>query len=253
MTTTELDTHSKLKNVIQETKDYDIFKKLPGNRKTNTHLINDLIRSYIDKPQLIVARPLLLNELSQVVDGQHRLEALMRTGKPVPYMVVKGLTVSDARLMNSLQRTWTLEDFARSYAETEGAGNPYQQLVKYMEEYNLPPRVLITYTTGSVGGSETSRKFRHGDYKPRDERVTQAWLDKLTEFAPYMKKWNEQAFAVAASKLFTLESYDHERMIRKLHDSDARLVHRSGVTDYLRDLETIYNANNPAGRYLRFV
>jgi hypothetical protein len=250
----ELDIMSQLKNVIQETKDYDIFKKLPGNRTLSKGLIRDLIHSFTDKPQLIFARPLLVNEYFQVVDGQHRQAALMSIGHSIPYMVVPKLTVRDARLLNALQRSWTLEDFARSYAETDGG--VYQQFVDLMDKYHLPPRTLLSYTTGMTSGSEhISTKFRTGEYKPRPMYDTQAWIDKLTEFAPYNRHWNEQSFATAVAQLLARDDYDHERMIRKL-ESSGPLIHRSAVKDYLRDLESVYNTQNPAssgGRYTRFV
>lgn len=248
----EIDSMAKMKNVIQETKDYDIFKRLPGNRPVSKDLVRDLIRSFTDKPQLIVARPILVNEYFQVVDGQHRKEALMIMKRPIPYMVVPKLTISDARLLNALQRSWGLIDFARSYAETNGGD--YQRFIDLMGEYHLPPRTLLMYCVGAdTGGGKYSTDFRLGKFKPLPWGHTQGWLDSLSQFGPYLKQWNEQSFALAIVRLLRREDYDHSRMLRKLELWGGRLTHRSGAIDYMRDLETIYNSNNPGGKYTRFV
>lgn len=248
----EIDSQAKMKNIIQETKDYDIFKRMPGNRAISKDLVKDLIRSFTEKPQLVIARPILVNEFFQVVDGQHRKEALVILGRSIPYMVVPKLTINDARLLNALQRSLDLIDFARSYAETNGGD--YQKFLDLLDEYHIPPKTMLMYCMGVAGGGgRYGHDFRMGNFKPRDWGYTQEWIDCLSQFEPYLKQWNEQSFALAILRLLCREDYDHDRMLRKLEIYGGRLTHRSGALDYMRDLETIYNSNNPGGKYTRFV
>lgn len=237
-------------NIVQTTTDYTMFRRLPGNREVRPALVHELIRSFTDKPQLITARPILLNESYQVVDGQHRLEALKRCDKAVPYMVVPQLTVADARLLNALQRSWSLTDFVRSFAETEGG--KFMELVDLMDEYKLPPRVLIIYASGKHGNYVSMQRFRMGYYDPRPYEDIVEDLDRLREFEPYQKSWNEQAFAIAVVKLLRHEKYDHQRMLRKLR-AHGVLQHHSASREYLRDLESVYNTNTPAENFVRFL
>src|SRR5260221_10017100 len=131
--------------VIQKTTDYKMFNRLVGNRTKHEILIQQLMESFSEKPQLRVARPVLLNEKYEMIDGQHRLEASTRLKIPVYYMVVPGLTVDDARLLNALQRTWNIMDYAKSFAET---GHPkYRYFMNLIKEYELTPGIMLKYKT----------------------------------------------------------------------------------------------------------
>jgi hypothetical protein len=237
-------------NVIQETADYSIFKRLPGNRVVHEGMVKSLMESFGEKPQLRVARPLLLNEKYQIIDGQHRKEASERMGVSVYYMVVPGLTIADTRLLNALQKSWTLTDFAESFASTGEAD--YIRFLELRKEFPLPPAMMLHYTTAEGEYSQARQKFRIGMYEPQDEDITMSYLNDLKSFQPYLAQWYEQAFAMAALHLFRHKDYDHERMLRKL-DTVGQLTHRSGSADYIRDLETVYNKNVPMGNHVRFI
>lgn len=238
-------------NLVRTTNDYGIFQHLPGNRHVNPKLVRQLMDSFREKPQLIYARPILLNESNQMVDGQHRFEALQRCEMKVPYMVVPGLTINDARLLNALQRSWSLADFAYSFAETEGG--KFARFVELMEEYKMPPRSLLLYATGTEAGARVSADFRLGIYEPRSDKEMLNDLDRLTDYEPYNRFWNEQAFALAVYHLLYTEGYDHIRMMRKLAENGGMMQKRAGVRDYLRDLEEIYNRNVPRNNFVRFI
>lgn len=240
-----------LNNVIQETTDYDIFRRLPGNRALHEGLVQQLMESFSEKPQLMIARPLLVNEHMQIIDGQHRKAACERLGKKVYYMVVPELTATDARLLNALQKSWTLMDYAQSFAEE---GRPeYLRFMELRKEFPVPPAVMLEYTTASgTRHGAVRHAFRIGNYEPQDEDITLSFLNDLRSFQPYLAAWYDNGFAKAALRLFKMVDYDHDRMLKKL-EAYGPLIHRGAAADYLRDMEAVYNKGVQIGNHVRFI
>ncbi len=245
-------TKTPLKNVIQETSDYKIFKRLKGNRDVNQGMVADLVESFQEKPQLRLARPVLLNDKYEVIDGQHRLEASVKMHLPVYYMVVDDLTVDDARLLNALQRSWSMMDYAKSYADS--GNHEYERFLELQREYQLSPSAVLRYCTAGRGtDSEKDRTaFRYGKFFIDDEATTIEWLNKLRGFSKFVPFWANTSFGLAVFRLLKTNSYDHERMMRKLDEGNA-LVVRGASYDFLRDLEIIYNRGASPNQTVRFI
>jgi hypothetical protein len=200
------------------------------------------------RPHLRPARPVLINEKNQVVDGQHRLEGAKINGQSVFYMQVKGLTVDDARVLNALQRTWRLLDYAYSYASSRIPA--YTQFVNTYEAHILPPSIVMDYMMPSI---RRQHNFKLGllqavDQRSLDDRLGQA-EDILEAFG---KKAAPYAVSAAVLNLQKIEGYDHERMMKKLASNKVTVQLRPA--DYMRELERVYNADigvtGPS--YLRF-
>jgi hypothetical protein len=74
---------------IQKTEDYNLFKRIVGNRTINKAQVRRLYDSYSIKPWLIQYCPIIINDNNEVIDGQHRLEAIKRLKIPVYYLQVE--------------------------------------------------------------------------------------------------------------------------------------------------------------------
>lgn len=201
-----------------------------------------------ERPHLRPARPVLVNERFQVIDGQHRLKASELNGQSVYFMVVSGLAIDDARQLNALQRTWSILDYAYSYASSKVPG--YVQFVKTYESRELPPSIVMEYM---MSGSKKQHEFRTGQL----ERVLQTDLDKKLDeceqvIASFPKAATPYIVAAAFRAIQNTEGYDHERMLRKLQG--AKLQPQPDRVSYIRELERAYNMDVPFNgpSYLRF-
>lgn len=234
---------------IQETTDLSIFKSLPHNRPVvQSHVIR-LAGSMSTRPHLRPARPVLVNEKYQVIDGQHRLKASELNGQSVYFMVVEELTIDDARLLNALQRTWSLLDYAYSYASSKIPA--YVQFVKNYEARELPPSVILEFMTNS--GSKARSNFRLGIIEPIAQDTVAVNLNKLEQILEEFPKASTPYIVAAAfSKILRTEGYDHNRMIQKIKRSSPQA--QPSRVDYVRELERIYNADVPFNgpSYVRF-
>src|ERR1700683_3981387 len=101
---------------IDSSRDYGSFKLMRANRDVDEGHLNTLRKSFEANGNLSKINPILVNEKKEVIDGQHRLLLCEALDLPVYFMAVPGLTVTDARSMNVAQKTWTVRDYAKSYA-----------------------------------------------------------------------------------------------------------------------------------------
>lgn len=247
-TTTTQTTVSKTTTSIQETSDYDIFKLLPHNRPVVQSHVVRLMHSLSERPHLRVSRPVLVNEKMQVIDGQHRLKASELNDQSVYFMEVPGLTIDDARLLNALQRTWSLLDYAYSYASSRVPA--YVQFVKTYENHELPPSIIMDYMMPNI---RRQHDFRIGLMEPVDQKVLDAKLDQAEDvIAAFPKSATPYMVASAFLTMQKTEGYDHGRMLKKT--ANAKLQPQPDRVSYIRELERAYNTDVPFNgpSYLRF-
>lgn len=247
MTQAQLERAKNAQNLIQETDDYSIFEFLPHNRPVvQSHVIR-LAQSMHDRPHLRPARPILCNEKMQIIDGQHRLRGSELNGQSVFFMVVKGLTIEDARLLNALQRTWAILDYAYSYASSKVPA--YVQFVKNYEAHKLPPSVVLE----AMAGRKAVDPFRLGQLQAVDQAALDERLGQLEEVLVHFPKTaTPYIVGVAWLAVSKAEAYSHERMMRKLVSAGAEA--QPDRVGYIRELERIYNADVPFNgpSYVRF-
>lgn len=242
-------TTTQQQNIIQETSDYKMFEHLQHNRHLTEQHVLHLMQSMTAKPHLRPARPILINELNQIIDGQHRFEAEKRCKRSVFFMLVPGLTIDDARLLNALQRTWSLLDYAISYAD-EGRV-PYVRFMRYLEEYKIPPAALAELMSNQSSSMRVN--FKIGKFEPREYKEIDNALEALTDFSEATdKKWYlEQRFVRAFGSMYFDEGYDHKKMLQKM--GKEKIPRQSERLDYLRIFEGIYNKNVDYGKWQRFL
>lgn len=87
---------------VYTTTNYDIFNRLMGNRDTTS------VKRIIESIQKIgyVDNPLIVNEKLEIIDGQNRLEAFRMLGYEVPFHIVEGIGIAEARQMNIGRGNW---------------------------------------------------------------------------------------------------------------------------------------------------
>ena len=233
-----------MNNTIQSTLDFDKFKILNGNRKTSTAHINKLKSAFKGNTQATKFSPILVNEHMEVIDGQHRLEAIKQLdGVPIYYIVHAGLTLEDAQNMNSMMRNWAPRDYAKSYAEL---GNKhYQGFIDLMNEYeSLSFTVLLKYAS-PLDNYPTTEMFRNGLFKMDKASVVHDRLNYLCKVGDYTVNFKRKKFGEALLKVMYLPNFDRDRFVRALAGSRAQERLKKTYDnwqDYVRVIEKIYNA-----------
>ena len=104
-------------NQILKTYDYEIFKRMKGNRVVNNSHVKNLVKSMQEK---YLPQPLTVNEDMEIIDGQHRFAAAMELNLPIYYQVINGTTISDVQRLNTNTKNWGNPNYLNMFYEREG-------------------------------------------------------------------------------------------------------------------------------------
>lgn len=221
---------------VEETKDYDQFVNLHGNRKLDKTHVKRLIQKMTTEGNLTEIFPIVVNEKMEVIDGQHRLEALRQLEWPVFYELKKGLNIDTVQALNTGTRNWTWFDYAFSFAE-QGNEN-YQRFLNMWDYFDLPYTIVLHF----CGSQDNSRrgKFHRGTFEMMDHTMTFNLLKQYKEIVG-VSGHQTSKFAYALFDIMRLPEYDHKRMVEKMKKFGSELKGYTNKQDYLRAIEDIYN------------
>lgn len=227
---------------IQTTEDYNLFTRIAGNRHLNKAQVKRLSSSIAEDPSLALATPILVNDKMEILDGQHRLEALKKLGLPISYFVVKNMGLSQVQIINSQTKTWSPVDYARSFSEL--GNNNYKVYLEFKETYKLCHSILLVYLSGidRTKGGNTTQSFKKGNFHVGDIKKAHEMCKNLLETGKFYPKSKTRSFALAFQKVAASTAYDHARMLNKLESHAERMLKDTPyIEDYIRQLEKIYN------------
>jgi len=241
------------KQEVLSTTDYSIFKRLKGNRFISQTHVKQLVRSMVDGGNLTQNFPIIINEDHEVIDGQHRIEALKQLNWPVFYVIQEGLSIQVVRDLNGAGSNWGWQAYANSWAEM--GHDDYQRLLQLVEDFNIGFHIIMLYTRTSMmtGSPHTKHNkhivFKNGDYKLSPEQYQKARIlldqyDQLRQLVPLkaQSKNPPASFATACYNIMQSPTYDHKRMIHKLNlhgPSNYKMFNQT--KDNMHELEDIYN------------
>lgn len=238
-----------MSNTVQKTTNYSEFKFLGANREVNRGHVESLKQAFEEVGNLTQVQPILVNENMSVIDGQHRFTACQELGLPIYYTVLDGLGINTARSMNLLHRSWTVADYAKSYAD---AGNPnYQAYLRLKEDYGFSHSVLLRYIYNTENKA-ILKEFRQGELVVSDEPATRERLDKLAEANAYTNLARDKAFAMAFLSITNSPLYNQAHMLSKLENYGELFLHQYvTIDDNRRQLEELYNYHQSAATRVR--
>ena len=99
---------------VYNTYDHDKFKILKGNRSVKKSHVQNLKKS-LSEDYLFTL--ILVNEKLEVIDGQHRLQALKELNLPVNYIIIKGYGVEEVKRLNINNIDWTKDNYLHHYCD----------------------------------------------------------------------------------------------------------------------------------------
>jgi hypothetical protein len=241
MMTTRAVTATKADSHIKElfvTKDYSIFKTLKGNRVLDKHHIYRLKNKIEAEGNLTSEFPVNLNDNYEIIDGQHRIEALKELNFPVYYTISEGASLATVRQVNIARKNWNWYDYAQSFA-AEG-NRHYQDLLHFYDAFKFNYRILLGYSSG--GKRIHNVVYQEGEFKILDRGMTFGLLNRLSEIRetlPFPTITNQ--LGSAFYDILNHPDYDHDRMVKKLTANGSQLHEWRKKADWLRNLEDIYN------------
>lgn len=157
------------KAVIESTSDYSKFKFIDANRKVSKTHVTRLVATLKLFPKQIEWTPILVNEKFQIADGQHRFTALKELKLPIYYMLVRGLTIEDARRLNAGAKPWSPMDFAECFCQLGKDAYCFYVKLKLNFQKKLNHDVLMRFIQL---GPITTEAFKQGFLDAPDKQKT---------------------------------------------------------------------------------
>lgn len=233
---------------IEKTSDYDKFKTIIGNRVISKSHTSKLMSSIVTR-NLLENNPIIVNDGMEVIDGQHRLMAAKNLGLPIYYTKSVGTTIPDVQLLNSTNKTWTMEDFCNSYI---GQGNRnYQELLDFTKMYKIKmSTAIIMLTFGPYFTFTHKRRMTVGDFKLGRFKIIPKWLEwsqnlmvYINQIRPYTDPGiGSERFFMEAMKTIS-ENITADRLEERLRSSGTKIHRATSAIYYLRQIEDVVNKN----------
>ena len=229
---------------ILETKNYDLFKKLEGNRATTIDRINKIKKSIMEVGY--ITSPILVNENMEIIDGQGRFEALRELKLPVEYIMQPGLNFKECVAMNVYQTNWNIMDYIKSYAE-KGNQN-YVYLYKLLEEFPLLRNINMYATVIKEQDKFFSSTIKNGELQISEEEYEEA-KEKIREVYELIEKYRKvsrfQWILKGMIYCLFIPDIDKKRLKEKVTEVlEADKIPAIPTADEaMQFLEAIYNKN----------
>lgn len=150
---------------IKFTKNYEMFKLRKENREINYNKVMQLKSKLLEDGRQIV--PVICNKDMEIIDGQHRFEALKDLNWNIMYYVDEGVTVKDLVSINNTQKNWGMMDYIHFYASL--GNESYIKLEDICKEYSEIPLKAILQAISKKYIKNTMVK--NGDLKITDEDI----------------------------------------------------------------------------------
>ena len=223
---------------VHTTKDYSLFKSLDGNRQVNQLHVSRIKKSMED--QTLVS-PIIVNENYEIIDGQHRFQALQELDKPVHYIVNEGYGLSETQILNVNHKNWNTEAFLNSYCDLL-----YPDYLRFRDfykdyEFSITSALVIALSSENERAGSSLNKFRAGDLEFDDVVGARDRADRIVMIGQFYEKYNESVFVGAMISLFNNPGFEFTHFLSKLKLQPTALQPQRTADQYKLLIEDIYN------------
>lgn len=235
-------------NTVQKTNDYNKFKTKQGNRDLNELHLKRL-KSSVQEMDLLHANPILVNERFEIIDGQHRFNVCVDLGKPIYYIVVKGLGLREIQVLNANSKNWKLEDYIDGYCSMQMQEYCYFKSLLNKTHLGIT-NLLALFVQGTTSGNSMIA-LKNGNLKLTHKERGLIIIEWLKDWVIFYPGAYRRTFIVGLVQLYQTKGYSHDKMMQKMKYQSAKLVDCTNTKTYLAILEEIYNFKE-RGEKVRF-
>lgn len=223
---------------VFQTKNYDLFTNIEGNRNLNMIHLNRLKKSIQDN---YLFTCLIVNENYEIIDGQHRFEALKELELPINYVMIRGYNLKHVQILNQNSRSWQMDDFIDAYVKL--GYKDYLIYQQFQQKYGLSHTVtyaLLLNTTTSLK-SETKKHFGRGLFKVKNYNKAVLYAERIMMLKDYFVNYKDRNYIFAMIKLFDSDVFDFNEYMQKLKLQPKGIQPCKTIRQYIENAEDIYN------------
>jgi|TARA_Y100000310_G_scaffold82028_1_gene78620 hypothetical protein len=224
-------------NHVKKTNDYSLFSFIEGNRQINKGQLLRLGRSIREQ---YIPVPIVVNDKKQIIDGQHRFMTAVEQNKPVYFIEIDGLGLSEVHRLNTNSKNWTADDYMNGYAEL--GFSQYAQYRNFKKKYGFGHNETLCILSGHTRTrGDLCHRFKCGDFKIKSLDEATKTAEKVLMVSQYYDGYKRRAFVYTMLSLFLNPSYNHTEFLNKLKFQSLKMQDCTNVQQYLTMVEDIYN------------
>lgn len=237
-------------NSVYQTNNYGMFKFRKDNRQVIKSHVDQLSRKMKEKGW-IPGSYAVINELFEVIDGQHRIKAAILANVPVYYTIEKNTDFTHIQDLNQSQKNWTKADHILGWVQ-KGNEN-YITLDRYMKRY---PEFKLTEMLMFLCNGKTNvskEVFESGQYEVKSLEKAKETICNFIKLKPYFEDgYFKSIFVRAMLRVMDKDVFDYDEFVHKVSVRPGMIYHCGTVNQYVDMIETIYNYNRRGKVNLRF-
>ncbi len=160
---------------IHYTRDYEIFKFFPQNRKIyQKHVRSFILDETFSKN--FSSCPIVVNSEMRILDGQHRFEAAKQLDIGIYYLTCHSGNLEDMVRRNVTQKSWKMVDYVEFYQKSNNHEYDKFDQIRLQTGMSFSHGMQILALFHEMRGSDYAKKFKTGHIE------LYKYLEEYTEF-----------------------------------------------------------------------
>ena len=226
--------------------DYGKFIIHPLNRIPEEEDLKKLKKAIEQK---FVPEPIKVNELMEIMDGNHRFEVWKDLSMPVLFMVYEGMRMKHVPIINDNQKKWNWKTYLDYYTAVEKDNNPddyhlmpYNLFKKFHLLHPFSNNVLMLLLCERSFDRSSLRDFKEGkmiihDWSKAKKRAV--FLENMKDIIPEI--WNKRSFIIAMIHALNHKEFNEKRWTDQLGRNRSEMWVCSNHLQYRERIEFVYN------------
>ena len=224
-----IETHCEEFAKIYKTNNLLLFGFVCGNRNINENHVKKLRESLKKRhikevPLIVVCNPTPDDGRPPffIIDGQHRLKAIIEEGLPLTFVICNSIDYKDdndiincIEILNTNDSNWDVTNFLTSKTALSN-----QNYIRYGETYQKFgfEHEIIFFLIKKLGGSIDHKKFKLGNLLFDESLCTQVneILTWLSQYVPIIHKYGKRYYLKALIEFKLLIGIDIEKLDTKI-------------------------------------
>jgi hypothetical protein len=225
-------------NEVFQTKDYDKFKFIKGNRPIIESHVKNLAKNMIENGWL-TGSYIVINGKLEIIDGQNRLEAAKIAKIAVHYIIEKSANEDTVHGLNKNRKGWKIINHIQQFVDKNN--RHYISLQEFMNTYPhfRPTEAMMFCKNKYVRIS--AEHFESGQFTVNDMNKASKWAEKIIELKPYFKDYNKALFVRAIIISLSNEDFNLNEFVKKVKLRPLNMVSCGSVEQYIETIEKVYN------------
>ena len=224
---------------IQETRKYDIFKFVKGNREINRSHVNRLKdkisrRDIKEIPILVGSKD--KNGKYPIFDGQHRFQARSELNKSIRFIEVNKMRPDDISEINTDNSNWV-------------SNEDYIYYKSFMDDYGLKNKFSVTTTILNNSSRRiTSQEddFDDGLFKIADKEESEQTIKYINKVLTEIdsSKCKNSFFYYSMLHALSHVGFNRNHFLKKVEKLSAKFKGATNSQEWLDIVDKVYNKHN---------